>query len=126
VIWWPRKRPPPPEGKAKAALKVTVVVVVAEEVESKRKAVKEKRLVCLVTAAIMFNTSIWYVILRLKHNFRRLLSSNDASSEFNSWCDQELHKFNTDVDSELMEGFEGAYECVKPFYVVFVLRQEVF
>ena len=33
-----------------------------------------------------------------QESIRRLLSTNDASSEFNTWCEQELRKFNTDVD----------------------------
>ena len=33
-----------------------------------------------------------------QESIRRLLSTNDARSEFNTWCDQELRKFNTDVD----------------------------
>ena len=36
----------------------------------------------------------------LQENLRRLLSANDASSDFNSWCKQELQKFNTDVDGK--------------------------
>ena len=42
-------------------------------------------------------------LLPSQENIRRLLSSNDASSEFNTWCEQELEKFNTDVD--------GTYVC---------------
>ena len=37
-----------------------------------------------------------------QQNLRRLLATNDASSEFNNWCDKELHKFNTDVDSKFV------------------------
>ena len=37
----------------------------------------------------------------IQENLRRLLSTNDASSEFNSWCEVELRKFNTDVDGQL-------------------------
>lgn len=36
----------------------------------------------------------------IQENLRRLLSANDASSDFNSWCKQELKKFNTDVDGK--------------------------
>ena len=35
-----------------------------------------------------------------QENLRRLLSTNDASSDFNKWCKKELQKFNTDVDGK--------------------------
>ena len=51
-------------------------------------------------------------LLPSQENIRRLLSSNDASSEFNTWCEQELEKFNTDVDGTCILSFlSGTSEC---------------
>jgi len=47
--------------------------------------------VCSLNSGVVYPSSS-------QESIRRLLSTNDASSEFNTWCEQELRKFNTDVD----------------------------
>ena len=54
-----------------------------------------------------------------QESIRRLLSTNDASSEFNTWCEQELRKFNTDVDGMCGASFP---DCVASFWKQFHQR----
>ena len=62
--------------------------------------------VCTLNSGVGYSSSP-------QESIRRLLSTNDASSEFNTWCEQELRKFNTDVDG--MCGGASYPDCVAFF-----------